>query len=164
MSAYLCATDTFDYLASFAQAACTQARFGGRDITVYAKPEMPDVPALVDANILDSRHDRVSGHNPSDVAAILRAENLRSLNARYGESAATFGDDGYTFQRINQTDPVTVLKSLHCLRYQSCEAEDYGQTLASALLDAIERAAINALPGYNDAPWGWTRPAQTATV
>ena len=155
MSAYLVAADTFDYLASFARSACVLREC--RDVTVYAAPTMPDVPALISDGVLTDAHERVSGHTPETVAAILRAENVRSLEARYGNADDMLDDAPYTFRAVNKTDAVTVIKSVHCLRYQSCEADNYETTLAAQLLDAIERAAVASLPGYDDAPWGWTR-------
>jgi len=156
MSAYLCAADTFDYVASFANNTHKRRE----SIYVYLKADMPDVPRLIEDGTLDQHADRVSAHDASALATILRAENLRSLSARYSETAA-WGDDaesgGYRFRRVTETDPVKVLKSIHCLRYQSCECEDYDTTLACALLNTIERLAMNALPGYDDAPWGWER-------
>ena len=92
---------------------------------VYATPEMPDVSHLVAGGVLGDAYERVTGHNPEDVARILRAENIRSLIARYGDRAANDGAGGYGVpaRQARGISPVVVLKTLHCLRYQS-PAED----------------------------------------
>jgi hypothetical protein len=55
-----------------------------------------------------------------------------------------------TTPRLN---PVSILKLCDCLEYQSCETEDYNETVAYRLLNVIRRAAIRILPGYDDAKW-----------
>lgn len=60
------------------------------------------------------------------------------------------------FQHRNwRLEPVAILKMADGLEYQSCETEDWPQTVAYGLLQAIRRAAIRALPGYEKAPWDY---------
>jgi len=98
------------------------------------------------------------------IARCLYAENVHSVNVRYRL------DDpmpDYRFQAVNlrgfdRLVPV-VLKSIACLQYQSCEADDYDQSAASYLLKSLERMIICSL--YGDAePWGWERPTVTTEV
>jgi hypothetical protein len=155
MSAYMCSPDTFDLIASFASWHRNRDPY----FTMDASPEMPDVPELVADRILPDPWARVAACNADDVAAILWAENVRSLRARYGSSAEEMiPERRYTFRLLapGSVPVVVILKSIHCLRYQSCEAEDYERTLAAQLLDRIEKHAISCLPGYSDAPWGQT--------
>lgn len=158
MSAYLCHADTFDMLATFAN----RPRRADR-VRVRISRDMPDVPALISDGTLDLYEDGVTdcvdGFAPETVAAVLRAENIRSLRARYPQDVDAVEDYRYrpAHADVAPGPAVIVLKSVACLRYQSCEAADYEQTLACALLNRIERAAIDALPGYDDAPWGWER-------
>jgi len=49
---------------------------------------------------------------------------------------------------------VQILKACHCYEYQSCEHPEWETSEAHAILAAIESAAVRALPGYDDAPWG----------
>ena len=52
---------------------------------------------------------------------------------------------------------MVVLKSIACLRYQSCETEDWEQSKAARWLEELRELAIDHLPGYEAAPWGWDR-------
>lgn len=159
MSAYVVHEDT---IALLAQAA---ARWG---ITDYGRP------------------DDVRGGGESDICArlgeakigqILLAENVHSVNVRYRETADTpryrhrFVCLDAAALQCGVSVSVLVLASVQCLRYQSCEASDYEQSRACRILQRIEWEAIRHLPGYDDAPYGWTRdrtkpdaaPAETAT-
>jgi hypothetical protein len=53
--------------------------------------------------------------------------------------------------------PVETLKLCACYRYQSSRSEDWEGSEAAAIVDALEHCAIVALPGYDDAPWEWSR-------
>lgn len=50
-------------------------------------------------------------------------------------------------------EPVQILKAVNCLNYQSCEVEDWEDSDAKAVLDAIMHMAFRQLPGYDDAAW-----------
>lgn len=157
MSAYLCDADTFDYLAT-AASVLQPASYA----IAYGKPSMPDVTALLSEGVIHSRDPRIAPSEPNAIAAILRHQNVRSIQARYPSDWSTMLPDTpapYTFRRVNRglIDPATVLKSCACLEYQSCESDDYRDTLAYAVLEGIRSAAIHALTGYEEAPWGWTR-------
>jgi hypothetical protein len=160
MSAFMCDDDTFDYLAGLMRTC--QPRYDA-GFTFYL-PEA-DRAALVDAGVLDTPIVRLDGR--TDTAAlitILRRENLTSLVARYGEKA--LGDAGeYTLRPVPsaEVDPVVALKSLACLDYQSCEHEGYERSVGKRLIGALTDYAVSLLPGYEAAPWGWTR-ADAATA
>lgn len=160
MSAWLCSSDTFDLLGTAAM------RLGRphMPLQVQCSPSMPDVPMLVSDGILLSPYDSLNGFGqPEVVAKVLRAQNVRSVAHRYNNPDDMGLDEPYTFRPVSQdVDPVVIIKSCRCLRYQSCETDDYPQTLAYRVLDEIEDLAICALPGYEAAPWGWKRTEPAA--
>ena len=53
-----------------------------------------------------------------------------------------------------QCTPVEIIKLCDCYDYQSCETRDWETTEAFAICAALRAAAIDSLPGYEDAPWG----------
>ena len=89
-------------------------------------------------------------------AALLYAENVRSVNHRYPnhEPSEPVAFTEREIRTAPDLTPVQMLKACACLEYQSCETEDYRETEAYKLMKRMENAAIGALPGYEDAPWG----------
>lgn len=172
MSAYLCSFATFDALAQASQ------HYG---VQVYL-PNLPlplqrEIQAQYDYAIRGYTLD-LKGLGEQDVGQILWAENWRSLNARYPDTptnradtpgiiAEVAKDYRYHAPHSDMLSPLQIIKACHCLNYQSCESDDYEQTLAFHILEAIERAAVRKIPGYDDAPWGLSeddvrRPARRA--
>jgi hypothetical protein len=104
-------------------------------------------------------HNRVfvTRHNAEETGRILLAENVRSVNYRYrGE----LDDDeknaaaSYRFtQFARRLSPVQLIVAVHCLDYQSCETEDYENSIAWRICQAIISAACHQLPGYDSAKW-----------
>ena len=94
------------------------------------------------------------------IGADLLAENYRSVNARYNESAQT---PAYVFQPVDlDAIPewrVVALKSLRCWQYQACETDDFEDTtayhMAKALMGLL--GVSDKHPAYESAPWGWER-------
>lgn len=110
----------------------------------------------------------ITAHNAEEIGRILLTENERSVNHRYpgsepGDLPGSIGEDAATYRfRFLHCTPlpaVVVLKSCDCFDYQACETDDYESSLAHTIIDAIRSAAIRALPGYEDAPWGYRKPA-----
>jgi len=99
-----------------------------------------------------------SGRDREDVARyfanVLMWENVRSVRARYNHewSVAPLIPTPLGEHCVGLT-PLHILKMCDCLEYQSCETDDYHTTTAWHLLQAIRRAAIRELPGYDEAPW-----------
>ncbi len=89
--------------------------------------------------------------NEQVTAELLLAENTRSVNYRYKESAPVeaiiFAADA------PELTPIEAIKACNCLDYQSCETEDWRSTPACELLDAIKSDAARRLAGYEDVPW-----------
>lgn len=103
--------------------------------------------------------------DPQRIVEVLQAENYRSVNNRYRDE---YGNPPpIKFQMGTSMlvlKPVDILKACHCLNYQSCESDDWNETEAKAILEAIEHAAMRALPGYDASPWGLEPPAEDSEV
>lgn len=85
---------------------------------------------------------------------MLYAANVASVNFRYAGKA----DEPDSFPRYRHSDrhdlnPVKVLKALACYEYQSCEHPDWPHSEAFDFCASLRKAAINALPGYDEANW-----------
>jgi hypothetical protein len=80
---------------------------------------------------------------------------LLEANARgRGLQAAPLQRRRYVFRKWQRVpSPVEVLKACQCLDFQCCEHEEWQESPAKRMLDAIAGAAIEALPGYDSAPW-----------
>lgn len=118
----------------------------------------------------DGITDRIfSFRSIEDIDAIgnlLYAENFRSFNYLYykfdHDDAPKNRDFGWSFfPPVGSFSPdlitaylVQILKTCDHYEYQSCECPDYFSTSAAQIIDAIRRAAICRLPGYNLAKWG----------
>jgi hypothetical protein len=166
MSAFLCDFATFDYLAE----AAKQYSRGTGEVRVRRDELSPErwAEAIAEYPYAVRGEYAIScnGLSGQEIGRILWAENWRSLNARYPDTktdrAGAPGNTDETPRDYRFRTPqrpieaVKVIKAAHCLSYQSCETEDYYETFAAKLLQAIERNALYHLPGYEDAPWGLT--------
>jgi hypothetical protein len=110
------------------------------------------------------RYD-VSHANASEAGRMLWLENLASIKSRYpkdgdGKRPGPNGlrdeqVEGYSYRNgATVVNPVVILKQIACYEYQSCEHEEWSDSKAAALCDALRKAWIHALPGFEDAPWG----------
>jgi hypothetical protein len=94
---------------------------------------------------------------PGDYESIyktLAAENVRSVCHRYAaDKAENYADFLKPQGKFVVDNPVSIIKLAQCLDYQSCETDDWKDTQACGILKSIINAAINALPGYDAAPW-----------
>lgn len=101
---------------------------------------------------MPGRDDVIDFPGPAMVGQILLDENYRSVNARYGEK-----EEAEKFLYVpsaERTPLVVIFKAVSCLDYQSCETDDWKDTLAYKILQMIKEHAITQLPGYEQAPWG----------
>ncbi len=125
MSAYIVSKDHISALVSFCNA---------KNVYVYYDGKKFDVTNL-DA-----------------IGQILVNENYRSVNTRYSSNDAPFV---YEFQYLQRHFTlIQIIKLCHCYNYQSCETEDYYESLAYAIVRGIESHAVRLLPGYEEAEWG----------
>lgn len=146
MSAFVVSHDHIDALVSFAVIQKLRYRDNGR---------------MVD----------ITSDNANEVGKILLQENTRSVLYRYpndtedtapgreGESVANYEWNyfcGLT-ERLPQHKLVgLILTACSCFDYQACETNDYEQSTAYQIIDAIRTEAIRMVPKY-DAPWEITR-------
>lgn len=104
----------------------------------------------------------ITANNAEAIGQILLDENMRSVCARYPDcgpenAPGSIGEsvNAYTFKRFRcPITAVEAIKACHCLSYQSCETDDWEQSIAHAILDAIQSHATHHVPGYDAAPWG----------
>lgn len=116
------------------------------------------------------KHDSMAdggGVTPSELGQILWSENRRSIEARYpdckdsNDLPGEIGEDWkYSHRPVNtslavfRTEPTQVFMSCSCFEYQACETEDWEDSEAHTILDAIRSAAWCMLPGYEKCTWG----------
>jgi hypothetical protein len=159
MSAFVCGPDHFKALAIFA----VSRRHGSRNVDPRDLKGCEKLELYNEINLASAYAD------------ILYAENMRSVLHRYPddtEETAPGPIDKPEHIKVTGHDmckpayirvsPVAILKMCDCLEYQSCETDDYRQTLAFDLLDRIRGAAIHCLPGYDDAPWDYDASSKRA--
>lgn len=87
-----------------------------------------------------------------EIAEALLSENVKSVQHRYDDEVSAQSIVYNSAVRL--LTPVEVLKSVQCLKYQSNEHPEWKASLSYAVCHGIEQAAIKALPGYGEAPWG----------
>ena len=104
--------------------------------------------------------------NADDVGVTLWAENYASVNHQYPHAGGDLpgpadfdGPDVLTYHHEpikGGIDPVVVLRNINCYTYQSDEHDGWETSQARAFCDSLTAACINVLPGYDEAPWGFT--------
>ncbi|HRZ58952.1 MAG TPA: hypothetical protein P5163_00040 [Rubrivivax sp.] len=91
------------------------------------------------------------------VAELLREANVGKMRGLYGDKLPPVEAYAYHFERDARfLAPVQIIKAVHCLDYQCCDAKDWGGAEARTALIALEQAAIRMLPGYELAQWELT--------
>jgi hypothetical protein len=161
MSAYICSPDHFIALAVFAA-----SRRHGRDWRVDPRY----IKGLTHPEAAMRGLEHFNAHELATLYAdTLYQENIRSVRTRYpGDTWDSLPgpcikplhiivQHGH-FNHVNWAlKPIAILKMCDGLEYQSCETEDWEQTVAYRLLESIRKAAIRTLPGYEDAPWDYCK-------
>ena len=84
------------------------------------------------------------------ICQILLEQNYRSVNFRYEEDESA---PNFVAMLVRQCSPVEIIKLCDCYNYQSCETEDWDQTQAYAISQALRERAISMLPGMSEASW-----------
>ena len=88
--------------------------------------------------------------NEQAIAQILLDENVRSVNYRYRDNEVM----SITYDRgAPILTAIQAIKAAQCLRYQSCECDDFEESIAFKLIEAIIADAIPRLDGYESAQW-----------
>jgi hypothetical protein len=142
MSAYIVSHDHIDALLTFATSE-------------------PNNPVTFVMPITGNRVE-ITRESLTETGRVLLKENERSVRHRYpGDTDAKFhgriGDNEADYKFKEWGKPLTALSILNgcnCFDYQACETDDYHESLACRIIDAIRHRAILRLPGIKDAP-GW---------
>ena len=88
--------------------------------------------------------------NEQVAAELLLAENVKSVNFRYRDNEVM----SITYDRgAPILTAIQAIKAAQCLRYQSCECDDFEESIAFKLIEAIITDAIPRLNGYESAQW-----------
>ena len=93
-----------------------------------------------------------------ELGRILWAENVKSVNCRYGEETPAPAYHHPAAVGWLEFDPAQVLKSCDCYEYQACEHEAWPDSEARAIIDALRRKFVRQLQGYDAAEWGAPEP------
>lgn len=108
--------------------------------------------SILAAYAVNHRVHGVEGWGHKQIGALLHAENVKSVNHRYGSrSQEVFAFDNSAL--IKMLKPVAIIKAANCLDYQSCEHEGWKFSRAKVIVEAIISHAITRLEGYEAAAW-----------
>jgi len=152
MSAFMVNEDTLDLLASV-------AGWGREPLYVYASDGILPPRSNLPANMGEGNYYRETER--ALIKEELRRENIASLWARYPNDASEMIGEGAKFRPI-YADQATIgdaLGALRCFEYQACESNEWKDSYAFALCQAIRRTLCARIAG--DA-WEYTRPANVA--
>ena len=85
----------------------------------------------------------------------LAEANVHGVCNRYSDDKASDYADVLRAPRCGSSSlsAVEIIKLCDCLEYQSSEVDGWQESYAYRLLNSVRAAAINALPGYEDAEW-----------
>ena len=101
------------------------------------------------------RSQLFQGMTPADLFAMLLAENVKSLDARYPDGGMSHVPASYRYDpNVRYESAVEYLVGARCYQYQSCEDDGWDTSAAKAWLDGRLREAERQFPGYEDANWG----------
>lgn len=117
----------------------------------------------------DAEWRSASSANRDEIGDMLVRECVRSVSYRYQDNDDLPGPiepyylAPYAYERPPHC-PTAVegLKLIACYEYQSCEHPQWETSQAKRFCDALRSSLIDALPGYDDAPWEYTGPQVTA--
>lgn len=99
-------------------------------------------------------YDYITAENAAKVAVILKAENVRSVNAKYRENQAS----AYVFEydRSARKRPMgNIIGAMECYEYQACEAEDWDKSNALEIIQGLRKHLLKTLAeGDGTYTWG----------
>jgi hypothetical protein len=100
----------------------------------------------------------VTSVNAEEVGQILIDENYRSVSCRYQDRTESHFGKAPTYKFNAKHGPlpnaIVMLKLCNNFAYQACETDDWKDSVAFKIVEAIKERAITKLPGYDSAPWG----------
>lgn len=102
---------------------------------------------MFDPTTFYHNRERIELGSIEAVANVLYKENYRSVNYRYSEeSEPTLWKGGEIHQGLLKAkNPIQILSYIQNLDYQSCESEDWRETLAFKILETYKDRIINLL-------------------
>ena len=107
----------------------------------------------------DGERHSFHNNNRETLGQMLWNENITSVAHRYNEDYKdTIPAHVFRYKRTTTPgtpDPIQVLKSIKCYEYQSCEHPGWKESASLAFCESLRMKAIQALPGYEDADWGY---------
>ena len=152
MSAYICNPEHIGILAAYAatnDCAIYEWRMSNNILTAQNVAK-----GLALENIRSVAHRYPNDKDGQRPGPCLKdADIVEACQVYAGHFAKRMG--GVIVMAGDVLEPVQVLKLVRSLDYQSCETDDWPMTLAHRQLQWIMGAAINALPGYEDADWSY---------
>lgn len=92
----------------------------------------------------ETEWNNLNRDNAAKVAAILKAENIRSVNAKYGENE----QPSYVFEYSPTAykRPVgNIIGALDCYEYQACETSDWHESLAHEIVAGLRKHLLKTL-------------------
>jgi hypothetical protein len=92
----------------------------------------------------ESEWDYLTKGNADKVAAILMAENVRSVNAKYRENVTN--PYVFKFDPTASRRPIgNIIGALDCYEYQACEAEDWDKSLAHEIVQMLRKHLLKTI-------------------
>lgn len=93
---------------------------------------------------IGDEYNYLNADNSAKVAAILMAENVRSVNARYNDE----GSNPYEFEylpRARKLPVGNIIGALDCLEYQSCETDDWHESNAWEIICSLRKHLLKVI-------------------
>jgi hypothetical protein len=121
----------------------------------------------------DGQAARLDYTNADEVGQMLLDENVASVQHRYPTVDLTTLPGKVDCEWLvpykhvlagRLPTLVEALKLLDCYEYQSCEHLGWDTSQANLFCRGLRSVLIHALPGYDEAPWGWTERDETRQV
>lgn len=88
--------------------------------------------------------DYLNRDNAPKVAAILKAENIRSVNAKYAENE----NPAYVFEydpKAKNRPVGNIIGALDCYEYQACETDDWHTSLAHEIIGGLRKHLLKVI-------------------
>lgn len=102
----------------------------------------------------ESTWDYLTYENAAKVAAILMAQNIRSVNSKYGDNTG----NAYVFEYLPQAHkrPMgNIIGALECYEYQACETNDWHTSLAHEIVQGLRKHLLKTIAEADGAyTWG----------
>lgn len=98
-------------------------------------------------------YEYLTMQNVAEVAKVLQAQNVASVNERYGEDEKST----YTFEYIPEAHkrPMgNIIGALDCYEYQASEASDWENTLAFDIINRLRKHLLKQL-AEDDGTYTW---------